>query len=76
MVKKVIAGGFFALCGTIISVTACILASQNMVNSWKYSRLLYTILSNGDYRLIFIVGLLMLLGGTFFMLKECSEKNK
>ncbi len=74
--KKVIAGGFLSLCGTIGLVGVSLFASQDLVTEWRGSRFLSTIFQNGGFAFLFVIALVMLAGGLLLMQRGCTEKEQ
>lgn len=72
--KKVVAGGFLGLFGILGIITVCIFAANNLLTSWYGNRLLYTIMQ-GDFSLLFVLSLLLLIGGIILMLVGCFTKS-
>lgn len=74
--KKVIAGGFLTLSGTIGVVASYMMASTTLVTHWNYNRYLTSIFQKGGFGVLFVISLAMLVVGLILMLIGCIDQKE
>ncbi|MCH5254970.1 MAG: hypothetical protein J1F41_08590 [Lachnospiraceae bacterium] len=75
--KRVLAGGFISLIGSIWVLAIFVLAANNMASEWSRStgRFLSTI-SELDMTLLFVISIVFVILGIVLMLIEYFRKDK
>lgn len=76
-IKRILAGGFLALTGSIWALAFVIIAGNNLTSEWTTppGRLLTTMMDM-NVLLLFIISVIVVIAGVFLMIQECFEKNK
>ncbi|MCC8103323.1 MAG: hypothetical protein LIP11_14070 [Clostridiales bacterium] len=75
--KKILAGGFLALTGSIWALAFIVIAGNNLTSEWTTppGRLLTTMMDM-NVMLPFIISVIFVIVGAFLMIQECFGKDK